>query len=362
MAGRGSIGAARRSWRFQLAVVLAVLASALPWGAVAEEKYDAGWALFFDNDALTFGTHDHDYTGGLALTLAGRRAQEWPVSLDPALGALNRVVGIDRAGANEWHALQLSVLAFTPADLEAPAPVAGDRPYASIVYLANSRTTVLPDASAAYQSSLAVGMLGLDAAKAAQRSLHSAIAADEPRGWDHQIAEGGEPTARYTLARLGLRHAHGGAGGRHFELKDSVAVSAGYITEVNAALTLRWGTIHTPWWSFVPERAEYMTEPSPVFGGGAASGSKREFYAWAGIKARARLYNAFLQGQFRDSDLTYDFDDTRPLMGEAWAGVTREFADGYRLSWVLRYQSSELRAEPGDRDLFWGGLSVSRSL
>jgi hypothetical protein len=118
--------------------------------------------------------------------------------------------------------------------------------------------------------------------------------------------------------------------------------------------------MRTPWWSFVPERAEYMMEPAPVYGGGAA-GAQREFYAWAGIKARARAYNAFLQGQFRDSDLSYDFEDTRPLMGEVWAGVTKEIDAGYRLSWVLRYQSSELRTQPGDRDLFWGGLSVSRS-
>ena len=132
------------------------------------------------------------------------------------------------------------------------------------------------------------------------------------------------------------------------------------LTEASVALTLRWGRIHTPWWSFVPERAEYMMEPAPVFGGASPDGP-RELYAWAGIKGRARLYNAFLQGQFRDSDLTYDFEDTRPLIGELWAGVTAELAAGYRLSYVLRYQSSELRTRPGDRDLFWGGVSVSRS-
>jgi hypothetical protein len=364
VAGRGSIGAAWRSRAWRLALALAAVAATLPSPAAAAEQYDGGWALFLDNDALTFGTHDHDYTGGLALTLAGRRAQDWPVSLDGALGWINHGLGVERAHrppASQWHALQVSLLTFTPAALEQPSPIAGDRPYASIVYLANSRTTVV-DADSAYQSSFAVGVLGLDLGKAVQRTLHSAIAADEPRGWDHQISDGGEPTARYTLARLGLQSAFQADGGSRLELKDSVAVSAGYITEVNAAMTLRWGAIHTPWWSFVPERAEYMTEPAPVLGGRAAPGAAREFYAWAGVKARARLYNAFLQGQFRDSDLTYDFDDTRPLMGELWAGVTKEFADGYRLSWVLRYQSSELRTEPGDRDLYWGGVSVSRSL
>lgn len=349
---------------FRAAVLATALLPALQAPpALGQENEDGGWAWFMDNDAFTFGTHDHDYTGGAALTLAGRRVQTWALSLDPALGRINQALGLPRASDDtaEWHALQLSVLAFTPSEIDEPAPIAGDRPYASIVYLANSRTTVPAGGDTAWQSSFALGMLGLDIAKATQRSLHAAIAADEPSGWNHQISEGGEPTARYTLARLGLRHA-GSAGGTQFELKDSVGVSAGYLTEVNAALTLRWGSIHSPWWSFVPERAEYMTEPAPVLGGPARPGAPREFYAWAGVKARARLYNAFLQGQFRDSALSYDFEDTRPLMGELWAGVTREFAAGTRVSWVLRYQSSELRTEPGDRDLFWGGVSLSRSL
>lgn len=349
-----------RTTRISLALAVAA-ALLLPVAAAGQEQDDAGWALFLDNDAFTAGTRDHDYTGGVALTLAGRRAQAWPLSLDPALGAVNGFVGLDCRNAAEWHALQLSVLTFTPADLEAAGPIAGDRPYASIVYLANSRTSVMADSDVVYQTSLAVGVLGLDVAKGVQRALHRAIAADEPRAWDRQVADGGEPTARYTIARLG-RLATVGGGRTRLELKHSAGASAGYITEANAALTLRWGRIHTPWWSFVPERAEYMTEPAPVFGGAAAAGGPRELYAWAGIKGRARAYNAFLQGQFRDSELTYDFDDTRPLMGEAWAGVTGELADGYRVSWVLRYQSSELRAEPGDRDLFWGGVSVSRSL
>lgn len=348
---------ASRIVALQLALLIAALA--VSGAALGQEKDAAGWALFLDNDALG-GTHDHDYTGGIALTLAGARVRRWPLSLDGTLGWVDRQLGLERAEATQWHAMQFSLLTFTPRNLDRPEVIPGDRPYASIAYVANSRTTVLPDSQTAWQSTLALGVLGLDAAKATQRVMHEALAVDEPQGWGHQISEGGEPTARYSLARLGLRGVHGTGGGTRIEIKDAVAASAGYITEANVALTARWGRIHTPWWSFVPERAEYMIEPAPVFGGGATDGP-REFYAWAGVKARARAYNALLQGQFRDSDLTYDFEDTRPLIGEAWAGVTKELPGGYRLSWVLRYQSSELRTAPGDRDLLWGGVSVSRS-
>jgi hypothetical protein len=345
-----------------LQLVLLVAALAVAGQALGQEQDDAGWALFMDNDALTARAGgDHDYTGGLALTLAGARVQRAPLSLDGALGWVDRGVGLDRPDATQWHALQVSLLTFTPRNLDRADAIEGDRPYASIFYLANSRTTVLPDGRGAYQSSLALGLLGLDAAKATQRSLHEALGADEPAGWDHQISDGGEPTARYSLARLGLRFAGATGGGTNFELKDTVGMSAGYITEANVALTARWGRIHTPWWSFVPERAEYMMEPAPVFGGAATGDAPREFYVWAGVKGRARAYNALLQGQFRDSDVAYDFEDTRPLIGEAWAGVTKELPAGYRVSWVLRYQTSELRTEPGDRDLLWGGVSVSRS-
>lgn len=352
---------AGRSGYMAGAVLFVAALAAAPRAATGQaplEKYDTGWALFMDNDALTLSTRDHDYTGGFALTLAGRRAQEWRLSLDPVLGWLDRTAGIDSGQGEQFHALQVSMLAFTPGEIEVAEPIAGDRPYASIVYLANSRTTVDADARSAWQTSFALGALGLEVAKAGQRTLHNALAQDEPRGWDHQISEGGEPTARYAVARLKLRAAGSAPGGR-FELKDSWAASAGYLSELNSAVTLRWGRISTPWWSFTPERAEYMMEPAPVFGG---SGGGQEFYLWAGLKARARIYNAFLQGQLRDSALAYDFEDTRPLIGEAWLGVTRQLGPAYRVSWLLRYQTAELRTEPGDRDLFWGGISVSKSL
>jgi hypothetical protein len=341
-------------------LALGALAAAPVTVAQTTEPYDAGWALFIDNDALTLGSRDHDYTGGLAVTLAGRRAREWWFSLDPVLSALDTFSGAVPDGGARYHALQFSVLAFTPGEIEAAVPLADDRPYASIVYLANSRTTVAADDRSATQSSFALGLLGTDLARGLQQMVHDALDTGEPNGWRYQIARGGEPTARYTVARLNLRAAPATLLGHRFELKDSWALSAGYLTEANAALSLRWGRIHSPWWSFTPERAEYMMEPAPVLSGHGSNA--RESYVWAGVKARARAYNALLQGQFRDSAVRYDFDETRPLIGEAWLGFTQQIGAAWRLSWVLRWQSSELREGAGDRSLVWGGVSLSHSL
>lgn len=57
---------------------------------LAYEKYSTGWAFYLDNDALTTGESDEDYTGGFAVTLSGRRATEYPISLDGWLNGLDR--------------------------------------------------------------------------------------------------------------------------------------------------------------------------------------------------------------------------------------------------------------------------------
>lgn len=349
--------------RLGVALMLCCEALGADAGAVcAPEKHDEGWAVFLDNDALAFSKRDRDYTGGLAVTLAGARARQWWFSLDPVLqiadGWLGRNYQDGCAPQDSHHAMQFGVVAFTPSETRQPvAP--GDRPYASLVYLANSRMSFGPDPDSAHQSTLVVGLLGLGVAEGVGRWIHSALNVKHARGWDQQISDGGEPTFRYTLAWLNRLAAGHTERRRNYDLRDGWSLSVGYLTEAAASLSLRWGKIRTPWWSFAPERAEYIREPAPV--GNNPSERLREIYGWAGIKARARLYNAFLQGQFRDSALTHDYEDIRPLIAEAWLGITAELGNDYGLSWVVRYQTSELRTRPGDRDLFWGSIFISKS-
>lgn len=73
-----------------------------------------------------------------------------------------------------------------------------------------------------------------------------------------------------------------------------------------------------------------------------------------------RPWNALLQGQFRHSDLHYSASEVRPVLLEAWAGVTRQVSRDYWVSWVLRYLTSELKTAPGDHDLLWGSVFINR--
>ena len=129
----------------------------------------------------------------------------------------------------------------------------------------------------------------------------------------------------------------------------------GYLTEASWGMTLRAGSIHTPWYSFNPELTSYGERSIPT-----DLGKADEHYFWAGFALTARAYNVFLQGQFRDSEVTYDSGDTNLGIAKAWAGYTHVFDSGYSLSYSLRGQTSELKNGDGDRSSYWASLSLTK--
>ena len=260
------------------------------------------------------------------------------------------------------HSRQIGLIAFTPDDLNEPAPIVDDRPYASLAFIANARTFVSDPTQPVYETAFTLGVLGLDLAKGIQRGIHEGLDLGEvPEGWDHQISDGGEPTFRFTWARQALLASNFQSDEREYELKWRLEASAGYLTEGSVALSGRWGRINTPWWSFTPERADYVSQPAPVIGT-ALRENVRELYVWAGVKARLRAYNAFLQGQFRSSDVEFSSDEIEHVTREAWVGVTWQISTVFRLSYAARYQTADLEQGPGSRDLRWGGFIISRDL
>ncbi|WP_350145354.1 hypothetical protein [Haliea sp.] len=78
---------------------------------------------------------------------------------------------------------------------------------------------------------------------------------------------------------------------------------------------------------------------------------KSDSYWILGAAVKARGYNAFLQGQFRHSDVEYDRGDLNTARVEAWAGYSHSFGNGFRLTYLLRGHTSELERGTGDRIL-----------
>jgi hypothetical protein len=324
------------------------------------EPTGVGAGLVLDEHMLTDGARDQDYNGGGELTFSGRYPGP-PAWLDRAL----EVVDLDtcpgaRYADSEWsaaHAFAAGLLIFTPRDLSAPGIVRGDRPYASEFFLSAGRRYTSPGSDVAYDSSLTVGVLGLPAAASVQRVLHTLTGSVQPEGWSHQISAGGEPTARYSAARQALLDEYGG-GNWHGDTKWTVSGSLGTVTEASVALSTRWGRVESPFWAFAPEENMYVQETRP-----AASplgfGVPAELFVFAGVRSKLRVYNAYLQGQFRQSDLTYGEADLNHVLGEAWAGVEWRTPSGWTLQYLARWESPELRAAVGSRSIVWGSIEIS---
>ena len=327
------------------------------------EPSGVGAAVVLDEHLLTNGSRDQDYNGGGELTFSGERIGPIGRVLDRVLGFVDdKTCPTGRFAAPGWqleHAFALGLLVFTPRDLTAHEVISGDRPYASLFFLSAGRRYVSSDMDVAYNSSLTVGMLGLPAAGSVQSALHSLSGSVQPQGWSHQVSAGGEPTIRYSTARQALLQEYG-QGQLHGDSKWTVAGSIGTVTEASLAFNTRWGRIESPWWAFTPEQTMYVPETQaipPSLGINAPP----EVFVFAGARAKLRAYNAFLQGQFRHSDLRYGEGDLNPVLGEAWAGVEMRTSSGWALQYLVRWESPELVSGLGSRSFVWGSIEVSRA-
>jgi hypothetical protein len=329
--------------------------------ALEEEQHNRGWEIYLDNDAFALLPLDQDYTGGIAVTLYGKRAKYYPTRLEYLRNKIDLWTGADRRYRSKdvfkLHSIGFGATAFTPKDTSASTPIYDDRPYASLVYIANTEQVVLLDENRVYQSTLMVGALGLGLAEYLQNSIHSALGQGAANGWDNQISNGGELTFRYTLGRQITHVKHYVKSGIDYEIKSAGDISVGYLTDVSLGINTRFGNIHSPWWSFNPHQADYVNMGVPISRTDRSAGVKELFF-WSGLNLRYRFYNATLQGQFRDSAVTFSASEMNPWIVEAWFGVTRRFNSGRTFSFVLRARTSELRVEK--RNPLWAGIIFGR--
>ena len=319
-------------------------------------KPTSSWAFAFDNDVLVPGHRDQDYTYGLNFTQTGVSARAASLALNGQLVAIDSLIGFEHSSLStrETFSREIGAYGFTPEDITVKEANSNDRPYASLIYLSSSREQVDLVDNIAWKSTLTVGVLGLGLVGELQNIAHQGTNGKTAQGWNNQISEGGELTGRYVIAR----QKYFASFSDNVELKTTVQASVGYLTEASWSLSIRTGRIHSPWSSFNPELASYGEKSSYS----SSAKSISEHYFWAGVSVKARAYNAFLQGQFRDSAVTYEHHQLNPLLVEAWAGYTFAFKQGYRISYVLRGHSSEIEDGAGDRNLLWGGIIIARSI
>jgi len=212
----------------------------------------------------------------------------------------------------------------------------------------------VPARDTAYVSRLTLGFLGLDLAEDIQTVLHGITGSQVPGGWQNQISSGGEPTAMLTYAVQNNLYSAGSQ-----QVKLEYEGNLGFITDVNAGVSWRWGKINSPWWSFNPYQSKYIQQSMPVFSSDKAKESG-EFYIWAGGRLNVRLYNALLEGQFRESVVTISSDDMQRLVAEYWLGATATFFKEYSASFFLRGNTEEFHGSNARKEA-WAGVVLSRA-
>ncbi len=306
----------------------------------------AKWGVALENDFFAPGGDDKDYTFGASLTVRndGLRAH-W--STAPLRAVDGKLLHFCDKGAS--YSAEFGAYAFTPADADSIETIAQDRPYASLIYVATAAEHLYSMSRSVLRSQLTVGVLGSSWVGDIQNGVHELIGSGKETGWGNQISSGGELTLRYQVSQQTLVLATSGA-----ELKHTRRLSLGYITEASWGLSTRFGNINSVWYQFSPEISTYA-ESTPKL----QNASER--YFWAGIALKARAYNVFLQGQFRESSISYNRDELNHIILEAWLGYTHGFKNGYFVSYGLRGHTSELKQGPADRSVVWGGVSLSRS-
>ncbi len=320
------------------------------------------WTLNIDNDLFVAGGRDRDYTGGISFAIGnpfdnahhrpGQRVLAW---MDHWSGLGSH---LDRIGAGEpvGRALQFGVLALTPERLDSAFPEPGDRPYASMAYVTESRFRVNDARTLVHQSSVTLALLGSSLAEQFQRRLHMALGLRVPAGYGRQLSSGGELSAQYAVAKLSLLHAHdSGVPGYDFRL--SLEGTIGFITEGVAGVQFRWGRRTSPWWSDASSYGEFAARPARK---GRFSGNG-DFFLALGAQVRARLYNVLVHGQFRATESALRVADTRPFIADAWIGVVHS-AGALRISYTIRYQTHELRRGVGARDQTWASIALERTV
>lgn len=335
-----------------------------------EEPLVSGIALVHDNDNLPHPGNtlrDDNYSAAYEFRINGRVvAQTGATKPLEGLDWLTRMNRLHARGVRHFHSAQLLGQVYTPDRIDTSEVQADDRPYASLVALTVSRTSVGGAAfDRAWSSEFAVGMLGLDAPGDIQRLLHRTrrwmtgnLVPVDPLGWRNQISAGGEPTALY---RTGYQRQLAGDGAyvrKHWQVVGALEGSVGYHTTAAASVSARLGAFSSEFWEFPRGIASVAAGHSAA----PAAARRWDLYAFGLLRPRVVAYNAILQGQFRHSAHTVK---PRHLLGEWEGGVGGSLPVGpYQLQVVIQLAQGRTAdfVGPKARAYTWGtvGLFASR--
>jgi hypothetical protein len=297
---------------------------------------------------------DRDYTMGLFVRFNScRKGSSW-FSGHEAQHLLLDALSISDAQTQFKYNTVFESLTFTPDNLAAEDPVFEDRPYSSILQVTNNLVAFKNSARSATEASLSLGFLGLPVSEWAQLGIHQALRGItggeepvDPEGWDNQISNGGEPTAKLTLTWFYRQNLHA----NWVDIVYSTGANIGYQTGVNLGVSARFGLLNKakPVWQ-TDHAGGYLTKRSP----------ERELYAIFTNRVNFVGYNALLQGQFRSNPHELSTSEIERFVFENSLGIGWQ---NNKSDWLFSCtrRTSEFDLDER-RSHFFCGLNFTRSL
>jgi hypothetical protein len=234
------------------------------------------------------------------------------------------VVSDNGSFKNLSPSLTLNGTAFTPDDLQSYSVINGDRPYAFLLSLSTKEFFLNQDSNTFYSSEFVYGILGLRLGETVQTAIHKLMNDGNthepfiPRGWPHQISDGGEPTFLYSLTRQKLISENPEGHNNFYELKWGWQAMAGYYTAANLQLGGRIGLLDNRNW---PITFDPLASGNKKRFDETANRGKFELFLFGSVRPSVMLYNEMLNGGFRHSDYTLGFDEVNHFILEWSSGI-----------------------------------------
>lgn len=290
---------------------------------------------------------DRNYTMGVLLEWYGDHAENHALNLFGPLSHIDSLLGFDSTQGSPKYSVSLGNSAFTPDKLESELAIQEDRPYSSILYASSNVIRESETGEIAYGSKLVVGILGLRISEWGQTGIHrasrSVLGGDtpyDPKGWNHQVSDGGEPTFMYQ--RSWFRRLSNNSD--CFDAAYSWDASIGYYTNASVGGAVKIGNFKKysgePFWSMITG-LDAQGDANRIMNPNLYPEKRSEIYFTAGIRMRVVGYNALLQCQFRKSDVCFDSSDIERTVYETALGFTFSNEKGNQWMFTCNQRSPE---------------------
>lgn len=347
-----------------------------------------------DNSFLQWGyNEDRNYTAGLGLEVSGKYMQRlhFVDNLRKGVDWLFRVNQLHKNAVdggndgsspiNRNYAFISGFSGFTPENLKDSLVITNDRPYGSILYFSDRRTSAqmfipskrFKEQSWSITSEFVFALLGTNVARDFQTYAHtpdtfvSTLVGNNrpiPKGWHNQISNGGELSALYRLNYTRLLRSEKWKhipDRRFFDFATYAEGMLGYYTNFGVGINAKIGFFNTPFWNSMSTSgaSKTLADDKNFNKFQRWLANNVEVFAFSNMGTRLIGYNALLQGQLKkNAPHTFKSQEINRVINEVEIGMALRVKK-FNFSWHPIIQRSSEYNGSQSRKHRWGTFSLS---